>query len=261
MMDIRQLLGLPSLLDVKTVLCVQPHPDDNEIGAAGTLMALAARSCKIVFVTATDGGAGLPDAQMSSAELVEIRRAERQRAGELLGVAEQLELGFHDAGTYSVDDVARRLLPILRAYRPDLVMTVDPWMPYEAHPDHIKTGYGVTQAMVFAGNHAVQQDAGQPYAVPQVAFYASSYPNTFIDITTYWERKLAAIQAHKSQFDIPEWSLLAAYFSAQAREIYQTNQARVQNVPETPGEGPRYAEAFKLLATQQLHYFPTAIYS
>lgn len=32
-MDIRRILGLPELLDVKKVVCVQPHPDDNEVGA------------------------------------------------------------------------------------------------------------------------------------------------------------------------------------------------------------------------------------
>ena len=38
-MDIRALPGLPDLLDGRSVVCVQPPPDDNEVGAAGTLLA------------------------------------------------------------------------------------------------------------------------------------------------------------------------------------------------------------------------------
>ncbi len=260
-MDIRQALGLPPLLDVQSIVCVQPHPDDNEIGAAGTLMALAARSCKIIFVTVTDGRAGLPHPAMTSAELVEIRRAERRHAGELVGVSEHIALGFPDMGaTYTEDDVAQRLVPILRTYRPDLVMTVDPWTPYEAYPDHIKTGRGVAQAALFARNYTIQSEIGEPYAVPQIAFYATSYPNTYIEVTPYWERKLAAILAHKSQFDNPEWSLLAGFFTQQAQEMFQTHHASIQGATGAT-DGPRYAEAFKLLATRQLHFFPEAIFS
>lgn len=254
-MDIRKVLGLPDLLDVRSVVCVQPHPDDNEVGAAGTLLALAERSCEIIYVTVTDGRAGLPNATMTSEELVEIRRAERLKAGELLGVTEQIELGFPDAGAYSADDVAQLLIPILREHRPELVMTVDPWMPYEAHPDHIKTGYGVTQAVAFAGNYATQRGDGEPYSVPQVAFYATSYPNTFIDITAYWERKLAALLAHKSQFDNAEWPLLSGFLAYQAQQNFRAGNA------DALDDEARFAEAFKVLATQQLHFFPSAISS
>lgn len=254
-MDIRKVLGLPDLLDVRSVVCVQPHPDDNEVGAAGTLLALAERSCKIIYVTVTDGRAGLPNPNMTSEELVEIRRAERLKAGELLGVTKQIELGFADAGAYTADDVAQHLIPILREHRPELVMTVDPWMPYEAHPDHIKTGYGVAQAVLFSGNYATQRGNGEPYAVPQVAFYATSYPNTFIDVTAYWERKLAALLAHKSQFENAEWPLLSGFLAYQAQQAFRAGHA------DAPDDEARFAETFKVLAAQQLHFFPSAISS
>lgn len=253
-MDIRKLLGLPDLLDVRSVVCVQPHPDDNEVGAAGTLLALAERGCKIVFVTVTDGGAGVPNLTMSREEIVEIRCEERLNAGKLLGVSEQLELGFPDAGQYTEQEVVQRLIPILRKHRPELVMTVDPWMPYEAHPDHIKTGHAVAQAMLFSGNNATQRGAGEPYTVPQIAFYASSHPNTYIDVTSYWERKLSAILAHKSQFENAEWPLLSNFFAYQAQQLYQAGHM------EARADEARYAEAFKLLSVRQLHFFPTALY-
>ncbi|SEO02027.1 PIG-L deacetylase family protein [Paenibacillus sp. OV219] len=249
-MDIKQLLGLPDLLDVKKIICVQPHPDDNEVGAAGTLRALALRGCEIVYITVTDGSASGSTGAPTTEEIVRIREYEKQAAGQLLGVSKQIDLGFHDMGDYSEDDLLKQLIPIIRAEKPDMLMTVDPWMPYEAHPDHIKTGKAVATAMLFAANK-VRFPEGEPHAVPQIAFYATSHPNTFIDITTHWETKLASILAHKSQFDNEEWPMLRMYFEYQASQLH-----RKLNLDQAG-----FAEAFKVLASQQLHFFPAALYS
>lgn len=84
---------------------------------------------------------------------------------------------------------------------------------------------------------------------------APSYPNTFIDVTSYWERKLAAILAHSGQFENAEWPLLAGYFAYQAQQIFQAAH------PDAAADESHYAEAFKLLSVRQLHFFPTAISS
>lgn len=49
------------------------------------------------------------------------------------------------------------------------------------------------------------------------------------------------------------WPLLANFFTHQAPEIFQAHQASIQGETGTV-DGPRYAEAFKLLATRQLHF-------
>ena len=54
-MDIRQLLGLLDILDVKKVIAIQPHPDDNEVNIGGTLLVLRSRGCEIVYITSMDG--------------------------------------------------------------------------------------------------------------------------------------------------------------------------------------------------------------
>ena len=41
--DVAALLAPPDILKSKCALCIQPHPDDNEIGMGGTIAALAAR--------------------------------------------------------------------------------------------------------------------------------------------------------------------------------------------------------------------------
>ncbi|AZN41237.1 PIG-L deacetylase family protein [Paenibacillus albus] len=249
-MDIKQLLGLPELLDVKKIICIQPHPDDNEVGAAGTLRELALRGCEIVYTTVTDGSASGSTGAATSEEIVRIRENEKQAAGQLLGVSKQIDLGFRDMGDYTEEDVLNKLIPIIREEKPDMLMTVDPWMPYEAHPDHIKTGKAVATAMLFAANK-VRFTEGMPHKVPQIAFYATSHPNGIIDVTTHWDTKLASILAHKSQFDNEEWPMLRMYFEHQASQLHSKLNL----------EQAGFAEAFKVLATEQLHFFPAALYS
>lgn len=257
-MDIRALFGMPDLLDVRKIVCVQPHPDDNEVGAAGALMELARRGCEIVYITVTDGSSGVSgvtSTPVDSTELAVTRHAEIERAGAMIGVTKQIQLGFTDCGGYQEEEVAERLVHLFREHRPELVMTVDPWMPYEAHPDHLKTGMAVARALMFSGNSAVYptQPGIAPCEIPQVAFYATSYPNTFVDVTADFQGKLAAIKAHTSQFDNAEWPLLAAYLADAAQEQY----CIWRRDPDAKG----YAESFKVLATRQLHFFPTALFS
>ncbi len=251
-MDVRKLLNLPHVLDVKKVICVQPHPDDNEIGMAGTLLELADRGCEIVFVTVTDGRSGVYDENRQSQDIVKIRSREQVEAGKIIGVSRQVNLDFPDAGNYGEDEVFHKLIVAFRKLQPDIVFTVDPWTPYEIHPDHIKTGRAAARAVLFSNNQILFSDV-EPVLIPQVGFYATSYPNTFIDVTKHWDLKLAAISAHKSQFDNPEGEMVKAYLSYEGQQLYEKHVEPLNDIG--------FAEAFKILAVQQLHFFPNAIYS
>ena len=43
--DVKALLAPPNPFTFKKILCVQPHPDDNEIGMGDTIAVLAAQGC------------------------------------------------------------------------------------------------------------------------------------------------------------------------------------------------------------------------
>lgn len=251
-MEIQKLLGIPDFLQAKRVVCVQPHPDDNEVGMGGTVSRLRQASCEIAYITVTDGRAGVPDEDTSAGEMIEIRKRERERAGVILGVSDQYALGFADASAYTVQDVVDKLVPLFRTLRPDVVFTVDPWMPYEAHPDHLKTGHAVAQAMLFVNNPSVCRE--YPVAqVPQIAFYATAYPNRFVDVSAQWSLKIESIRAHESQFGHGDGERVLQYLSHEARRLH------AESTGESLEEGR--TEAFKVLVTQQLHFFPNAIFS
>lgn len=249
----QKMLGLPDLLEVGSVLVVEPHPDDNEVGAGATIKLLTNREIPVIYVTVTDGGAGGAPKALSSEETIQIRHHERHAANRLLAVTASHNLGFPDGGSWTQHDLVLELVPLIRRHRPELVMTVDPWTPYEAHPDHVKTGHATaTAATVYADNALLLVTDHPPYSVPQVAFYGSAYPNRFVDVTTTWEHKLTAMQAHGSQFDTPDWPLISTYLSSEGERLYHEHYD-----PDSKG----YAEAFKVLSTRQLHFFPEAVRS
>jgi LmbE family N-acetylglucosaminyl deacetylase len=246
---IRQMLGLPELLDVPNALVIEPHPDDNEVGAGGTVKRLAERNVPVAYLTVTDGRLGSEDPGMSAEEMVRLRMGERQRANQLLGVQSSFNLGFEDGGDWTESALMQVLVPLIRQFRPALVMTVDPWTPYEAHPDHVKTGRAVASSLIYCQNGIYLKGQGDPWTVPQVAFYGSAYPNTYIDVTETWETKLQAMKAHTSQFDNADWDLFSGFLTAEAERLYREHVS-----PSASG----YAEAFKVLSPRQLHFFPEA---
>jgi hypothetical protein len=110
-MNVRDYLPIPDLLKCKSLLCIQPHPDDNEVGAGATIAKLARSGCKVTYLTVTDGSKGTDDPGMSTSELAKIRRRETEDAAGLLGVSSLRFLDFED-GSYpeslnSIPEAAR----------------------------------------------------------------------------------------------------------------------------------------------------------
>ena len=52
------LFAPPKLYGIKKLLCVQPHPDDNEIGMGGIISLLTKKGVQVDYLTVTDGSLG-----------------------------------------------------------------------------------------------------------------------------------------------------------------------------------------------------------
>ncbi len=240
------LIPIPDLLRTRRILCVQPHYDDNDIGAGGTLARLAESGAELHYLTVTDDVVGVLDRELDDAEARSRLAAEQIRAGHELGVRTQQRLDYPDAGEWSRFALRREVVRHLRVLRPDFVLTVDPWLPYEAHQDHVRTGLAVTEACLlfglprFASGDAELDAAFAPHRLRGVAFYFSAAPNTFVDIGATRARKHRALDAYTSQFTAEGLSQLHAALEHKERAW-------------ASGRGFEYGEAFKVLAPGHLH--------
>ena len=242
--EMRALLQPPRLEGAQRVLCVQPHPDDNEIGMGGTIAWLVERGAHVDYLTVTDGRLGTADPSVDPAQLASARHKEAKRSARLLGVEECRFLGYRDGTLSNVPTIAGAIAEIIRGGCYDTVFCPDPWSPYESHNDHVVVGRAVAQAAINASLARYPEDTGtSPAAVRAVGFYFTANPNTVIDVTDQQEKKLAAIALHQSQMTPELLQMYGAYFVLRGRTL--TGSDRV-------GEG------FKLLAPLHRHCFPEA---
>lgn len=243
---VKDLIPIPPLEDTRRLLVVQAHPDDADIGAGATIAKLAAKGTDITLLTVTDGRVGYPDASVSPQEIARMRHWEAREAAHTLGITNQLLwLDFPDGGNLALSEVRAGITRAIRQVQPDTVMVMDPWLMYEAHSDHRCTGLATAEACLLAGfPHFCPADleAGiKPHQPSVVAFYGTSRPNTFIDVTDTWDTKMAAIMKHESQFPEESREIFSAYTTAKARELAE-------------GRGFELAEAFKVVTHIHLHF-------
>lgn len=149
------MLAPPDILKSKCALCIQPHPDDNEIGMGGTVAVLAQAGCTVHYLTVTNGDQGNKNRTASPQETARVRRAEAIAAGTHLGAK---EFHFLDHGDGTLDDVlglSAQIARVIREVRPDAIFAPDPWLAYESHLDHAVTGRAAANAFLMSGRAAI----------------------------------------------------------------------------------------------------------
>ncbi len=178
------------------VMAFGAHPDDIELGCAGTLIKLTDRGHSVVLVD-------LSLAELSTRGTVETRQVEAARAAEMIGAQARENLALPD-GDIRADDASRRkVVQVIRQYRPRLIL-----IPFyqDRHPDHVHASELVYESAFMAG--LPRYETGLPaYRPVQVIYYMHWYeftPTFIVDIGDQFERKMAAIAAYSTQFKADE---------------------------------------------------------
>ncbi|MEX2081097.1 MAG: PIG-L family deacetylase [Dehalococcoidia bacterium] len=212
-------------------LVLTAHGDDMEFFAGGTIAKLCALGYQVHLVMATDNAKGT--FELSAAQMVGLRLQEAEAAGRVLGLASVACLDYPDGDLIEVPHTRLRgqFMGHIRARRPDIVFTFDPFAPYENHPDHRTVSWTATEAAGFASfplYYPEQLQAGlEPCYVPEVYHFAKSPidVNRSVDITgDPIAKKIEALYCYDSQmvltladaqmavnaapFDIPDISAL-----------------------------------------------------
>jgi LmbE family N-acetylglucosaminyl deacetylase len=190
-------------------MIVVAHPDDAEFSSAGTLAKFAKEGKHVVLVLCTSGDKGTARRDISSPELAALREGEQLEASKRLGLAETVFLRLGDGEL--VPDLAFRekIVRQIRAHRPDILITHDPFRPYALHPDHRAVGitavdsvYPTARDPLYFPEHL--QDGLEPHKVAELWLYGSEAPDTFIDISETFDTKIHALKAHQSQVGTAE---------------------------------------------------------
>lgn len=216
-----------------TLLAIVAHPDD-EGSCGGSLARYAAAGARVYVACATRGDG--PDAQIKNAAatretLGQVRSGELACACQTLGAQPPLFLGFADGFVDHVPPAegAQRVAGLIRALRPQVVITHDPAGGY-GHPDHIALCHLVTAGFDLAGQPAAAVP-GVPHAPARLYYFA--IPRSFkdvvpalrdrradirggvlgfvgvpdeditteVDIQPWLQAKQAALSCHRSQFE------------------------------------------------------------
>lgn len=181
----------PEPLDV---LVVAPHPDDAELGLAGTIMAMLAEGRRVGILDLTSG-------EPTPLGSPEIRRRETAEATRLLGVPWRMNLNLPNRNLEATLEHRRKLAEVFRKTKPALIFT-----PYweDAHPDHTAATKMVEEAR-FWSKLSKTDMAGEPFHPARILYYFSVHlriverPAFLLDISTYVDQKRQVLEAFRSQ--------------------------------------------------------------
>ncbi|WP_370946991.1 mycothiol conjugate amidase Mca [Amycolatopsis sp. cg5] len=177
------------------LMAVHAHPDDESSKGAATLAKYAAEGAEVLVCTMTGGERGdvlnpAMDRPEVWADLPRLRRAEMERAREILGIEHRF-LGFMDSGlpkngepvpdgSFALEDLETASMPLVRAireFRPHVVVTYDENGGYP-HPDHIKTHQVAMEAFDAAGDAKLYPGTGEAWQ-PQKLYYVCAFSKAY----------------------------------------------------------------------------------
>lgn len=177
------------------VLVIAPHPDDAELGMGGSIMKMLADGKRVGVLDLTSG-------EPTPHGSLEIRAAETAVATEILGLTWRANLGLTNRSLEATLEARHKLAGVIRQTKPRWLFA-----PYweDAHPDHVAATELVEAARFWAklSKCDIPGDRHHPeriYNYYCVHLKMAPQPAFVLDITEFWERKLASIEAYTSQF-------------------------------------------------------------
>ena len=243
------------------IIMIGAHPDDCDQDGGGTAILYAKMGHAVKFVSVTNGDAGHQD--MGGGILASRRLAEAKEAGKRFGVEYDV-LSNHDGELVPSLDVRLQVIRKIREWNADIVFAP---RPNDYHPDHRYTGILVQDAAYMVGVPNVASDTPPLKKNPVFVYFQDNFqrPNPFrpdvaIDITSVFDQKIHAMDAHESQFY--EWlPWIGGYLAevpkdkvARKKWLASNRSGRITPAVKTSLEkwyGPRaaeikYAEGFEI---------------
>ncbi|MDQ1257653.1 MAG: hypothetical protein QG656_2259 [Candidatus Hydrogenedentes bacterium] len=187
----------------KTVLVVVAHADDMEFLAAGTVARFVDEKGYDVYeYILTDNSKG--SFRLSAEELVTVSAEEAIEAGKVLGLKE-VRFGEYPDGLLNEENpkvLQGKVMGMIREVKADIVMSWDPFAPYEEHPDHRMVAMATAEAANFAAMPLFHTDHPHPPHTVTEAYWIAKSPlnaEKFVDISSTIDKKIDALLKHDCQ--------------------------------------------------------------
>lgn len=179
------------------ILAIGAHPDDAELGCAGTLAKEIANGKKVGVLDLTRG-------ELGSRGSAEIRDNEAAEATAILGLHVRENLAFRD-GFFKNDEAHQlKIIEVIRKYKPEIVLCN---AITDRHIDHGKGSNLASDACFLSGLLKIEttldgekQEHWRPKQVYHYIQWLPIEPDFVVDITGFNEIKVAAVKAYKTQF-------------------------------------------------------------
>jgi N-acetylglucosamine malate deacetylase 1 len=193
----------------QTLLIGMAHPDD-EVGAAGAVLAQKARGDRVVLAWLTRGEMTQAFGALPLADVAARRTEQGHRAAEILG-AEARFLDMPDTRVQVTPEAAAAVAKLICEVRPTGIVTWgEAWIRGMRHPDHQATGQLFRDAVLLARIAKVVEPF-EPHRDDVPIFSLrdvhSRLPAVAVDVSAYRDgvMELASFYYQRVGFGEPEW--------------------------------------------------------
>ena len=177
------------------ILAFGAHPDDVELGCAGTLIKEIQRGKKVGVIDLTRG-------ELGTRGSYKIRDQETNNANHIMGIHIRENMNFKD-GFFKDDEKHKiALIKKIRKYCPDIVITN---ALSDRHPDHARSSNITIDACFLSGLSKINtnQKIWRPKHIYHYIQFNHINPDIVVDITKQMLIKLDAVKSYSSQFYNP----------------------------------------------------------
>lgn len=233
------------------ILAFGVHPDDIELGCAGTLLAAIAEGKKVGIIDLTQG-------ELGTRGTAETRKVEADNATKVMGIHVRENLKMADGFFQNDEHHQRKVIEAIRKYNPEIILCN---APEDRHPDHGRSAKLVSDAAFLSGLRKIittyegdEQKAWKPSYVFHYIQDKFIPPSFVVDISAHQEKKIEAILCYSTQFHNPDSSEPQTYISSPS--FLETVKARAMMLGKRIGVA--YAEGFiseKVLGVQSFDAF------
>lgn len=182
------------------ILVLAAHPDDAELGCGATIAKQVSLGRKVGVIDFTQG-------ELGTRGTIQTRAQEAKDSASILGLAVRVNLGFKDGFFVNNEVHQLAVIRLLRKFQPEIVLAN---AIYDRHPDHGKGSDLAFDSCFYSGLAKIEtKDEGKMQSAwrpKHLYHYIQSQlipPDFVVDVSDFWETKMNAVRAFKTQFYDP----------------------------------------------------------